>query len=65
MPPARLAVRMDSLPPFLQGSYLPYNMPVYPGALRFGGDPLGIAGYPQIDTLLKFQLALSNRRQLL
>jgi hypothetical protein len=25
---------MDSLLPFLQGSCIPYNMPVYPGALR-------------------------------
>jgi hypothetical protein len=40
MPPARLGVRMDSLLPFLQGFFLPYNMPVYPGALRIGGDPL-------------------------
>ena len=31
---ARLEVRMDSLFPFLQGSRIPYNMPVYPGALR-------------------------------
>jgi hypothetical protein len=23
---------MDSLRPFLQGTYTPYNMPVYPGA---------------------------------
>ena len=41
MPPARLGVRMDSLFPFLQGSYLPYNMSVYPGALRLAGKPLG------------------------
>jgi hypothetical protein len=26
---------MDSLLPFLQGSFIPYNVPVYPGALRF------------------------------
>jgi len=26
---------MESLSPFLQGSFIPYNMPVYPGALRF------------------------------
>ena len=26
---------MDSLLPFLQGTHSPYNMPVYPGALRF------------------------------
>jgi hypothetical protein len=25
---------MDSLLPFLWGSFIPYNMPVYPGALR-------------------------------
>jgi hypothetical protein len=32
MPPARLRVRMESLAPFLQGSFIPCNMPVYPGA---------------------------------
>jgi len=32
MPPARLRVRMESLAPFLQGSCIPCNMPVYPGA---------------------------------
>jgi len=25
---------MESLSPFLQGSFIPYNMPVYPGARR-------------------------------
>ena len=29
---------MDSLLPFLQGTCTPYNMPVYPGALRIGGE---------------------------
>jgi hypothetical protein len=29
---------MDSLRPFLQGFFLPYNMSVYPGALRFAGN---------------------------
>jgi hypothetical protein len=29
---ARLEVRMESLSPFLWGSCIPYNMPVYPGA---------------------------------
>jgi hypothetical protein len=33
---------MDSLLPFLQGSCIPYNMPVYPGALRIARDPPGI-----------------------
>ena len=28
MAPARLQVRMDSLLPFLQGAFTPYNMPV-------------------------------------
>ena len=33
MPPVRLdEARMDSLHPFLYGSFIPYNMPVYPGA---------------------------------
>ena len=31
---AKLEVRMESLIPFLQGTYTPYNMPVYPGAQR-------------------------------
>src|SRR5271157_2992647 len=31
---ARLEVRMESLSPFLWGSCIPYNMPVYPGARR-------------------------------
>jgi hypothetical protein len=30
---------MDSLSPFLQGSFIPYNMPVYPGALRLDRHP--------------------------
>jgi hypothetical protein len=29
---------MDSLLPFLQGTCTPYNMPVYPGALRIAGN---------------------------
>src|SRR5438552_3023314 len=37
--PARLEARMESLSPFLQGSFIPYNMPVYPGALRFARRP--------------------------
>jgi hypothetical protein len=32
---ARLEVRMESLSPFLWGSYIPYNMPVYPGARQY------------------------------
>ena len=32
---------MDSLLPFLQGFFLPYNMSVYPGALRFTGHSPG------------------------
>jgi hypothetical protein len=31
--PARLRGRMESLPPLLQSSFIPCNMPVYPGAL--------------------------------
>ena len=31
---ARLEARMESLSPFLWGSCIPYNMPVYPGARR-------------------------------
>ena len=34
---------MDSLLPFLQGFFLPYNMSVYPGALRFAGHS-GVSG---------------------
>ena len=33
---------MELLSPFLQGSFIPYNMLVYPGALRFAGHPAGI-----------------------
>jgi hypothetical protein len=33
---------MDSLLPFLQGTRTPYNMPVYPGALRVGGNTPGM-----------------------
>ena len=29
---------MDSLFPVLQGFCIPYNMPVYPGLLRFARD---------------------------
>jgi hypothetical protein len=36
MPTARLEVRMESPLPFLKGSFIPYNMPVYPGARRIG-----------------------------
>src|SRR6266576_3848192 len=36
--PARLEARMDSLFPFLYRSFIPYNMPVYPGALRVAND---------------------------
>ena len=34
---------MESLSPFLWGSFIPYNMPVYPGALRFARHPPRIA----------------------
>ena len=34
---------MESLSPFLQGSFTPYNMPVYPGALRFARRSAGIS----------------------
>ena len=29
---ARLGAKMDSLSPFLKDSFIPNNMPVYPGA---------------------------------
>ena len=35
---------MESLSPFLWGSCIPYNMPVYPGALRIARDPPAIGG---------------------
>ena len=38
---------MESLSPFLQGSFIPYNKPVYPGALRFARRPPGIAALPK------------------
>jgi len=34
---ARLGAKMDSLSPFLWDSFIPYNMPVYPGARRVVG----------------------------
>jgi hypothetical protein len=34
---------MESLSPFLWGSFIPYNMPVYPGALRLARDSSTIA----------------------
>jgi hypothetical protein len=37
---ARLEVRMESLSPFLWGSCIPYNMPVYPGARRKTPNPV-------------------------
>jgi hypothetical protein len=37
--PARLEAKMESLSPFLWGSFIPYNMPVYPGALRVARNP--------------------------
>lgn len=40
MPHARLEVRMESLSPFLWGSCIPYNMPVYPGAQRIIANAL-------------------------
>ena len=40
--PARLEARMESLSPFLQGSFIPYNMPVYPGALRIARYSLAV-----------------------
>jgi len=45
---AKLAVRMDSLSPFLQGSFIPCFMPVYPGApeARFLGMIPLLSGSP-------------------
>ena len=37
MPPARLGAKMESLSPFSWDSYIPYNMPVDPGAPRLTG----------------------------
>src|SRR3984957_15375684 len=41
---AKLAVRMDSLSPFLQGSFIPCFMPVYPGAPQHSPGPRTPAG---------------------
>jgi len=41
---AKLAVRMDSLSPFLQDSCIPYFMPVYPGAPQKSTGPRTEAG---------------------
>jgi hypothetical protein len=40
---------MDSLLPFLWGSFIPYNMPVYPGALRVADHPPGISVSLQVE----------------
>jgi len=40
---------MDSLLPFLQGTCTPYNMPVYPGARRVGGDTPGRQLFSVVD----------------
>src|SRR5258708_579390 len=37
--PARLDARMESLSPYSVGSFIPYNMPIYPGALQFSRQP--------------------------
>jgi hypothetical protein len=52
MGPARLEVRMESLSPFLWGSCIPYNMPVYPGARWL------IAHFdPNVENPAKFRVA--------
>jgi len=33
---------MDSLLPFLWGFFIPYNIPVYPGALRIADNTRGV-----------------------
>jgi hypothetical protein len=48
---------MDSLLPFLQGTCTPYNMPVYPGALRLAGEPLLI----HCTTTASRRLSVSGR----
>jgi len=40
---------MDSLLSFPVGSFIPYNMPVYPGALRFADQPPGISVSLQVE----------------
>ena len=41
---------MESLSPFLWGSCIPYNMPVYPGAQRIIAESLTEAYYsPRVD----------------
>ena len=40
MSPASFEAKMDfAVSPFLWGSFIPYNMPVYPGALRIADNP--------------------------
>jgi hypothetical protein len=46
---------MESLSPFLWGSCIPYNMPVYPGARRKTPKP-------EIDRMLPTNRSLSRSR---
>ena len=50
MSAARLGAKMDSLSPFLYDSFIPDNMPVYPGALpitrSFDREPAILASSP-------------------
>ena len=58
---------MESLSPFLQGSFIPYHMPVYPGARRVVAKPyLGITSrVPVIRAQFhKSPLDLVQERQL-
>ena len=49
---------MESLSPFPQGSFIPCNMPVYPGALRIAGDNRRLRNIPlrSVEALLFAQL---------
>ena len=51
--PARLAARMDSLLSFPLGLFIPYNMPVYPRALRFADHPPSMWPAPWVAPMIK------------
>ena len=53
---------MDSLLPFLQGSFRPYNMSVYPGALRLAGNTPGTRRVGVFDAAQNQRTALIPNR---
>jgi len=50
---------MESLSPFPWGSCIPYNMPVYPGALRIAGDT-GVLSL-KVDAVADYRIVAADR----